>query len=365
MSKDKKNIKSSNIIENFKNAILFPLISVFVALFVAVLLVMWCKNINFIEAFKLLFTSIWQGSFGRKRTIIETFVCITPLLFVGLANAVAFRTGLFNIGVEGQFTMGMMVAAIVGVIPGIPAVIHIPLVLIAGMAAGAIWAGVPGYLKAKVGANEVVSTIMMNYVALNLCNYLIMGPLNAGGGSASTKDIQDSAQLWRFIKQSYRLNIGIFIGLAFIFLVYILLWKTTWGYELRAVGLNPHAAEYGGINIKRNIILAMVISGAIGGIGGAVHVSGIQHNALQLGGFTGYGFDGMTVALLGKNHPVGVLLASILFGALSNCSLTLQMAEIPKQIVYIIQGIIILFVAADYVYKWIGEKRKKEAVING
>jgi general nucleoside transport system permease protein len=133
---------------------------------------------------------------------------------------------------------------------------------------------------------------------LNLANYLIMGPMNAGGTSASTQDILPSAQLWRFIKQSYRVNIGLFIGLLFVLLVYILLWKTTWGYELRSVGFNPHAAEYGGINIKKNIILAMVISGSIAGVGGAVHVAGIQHNALQLGGFTGYGFDGITVALL-------------------------------------------------------------------
>lgn len=355
---------SKGVLSSAYKAVLFPLISIVIALLVAVLFVMWGKGIGFFEGASLLFGAIWKGSFGQKQNAIETFVYVTPLLFTGLANAVAFKTGLFNIGVEGQFTVGVLASAAIGLIPGLPRVIHIPLILLGGMAAGALWASVPGYLKAKVGTNEVVNTIMMNFIAMYLTNYIVMGPLNKAG-VASTPMIQESAKLWRFLGANNRLNAGLFIGLIFVVLVYILFWKTTTGYEIRAVGLNPHAAEYGGISIKKNIILAMVISGAIAGIGGAVYVSGIQHNALQLAGFINYGFDGIAVALLAKSHPIGIVFSSILFGALNSSAISLQLANIPKQIVFLIQAIIIIFVAADYIFKWIGEKRKKEAMING
>lgn len=359
--------KSENkLLSGIKAALLslvFPLVSIIVALFIAVLLVMWGNKIDFISGAQLLFTTIWRGSFGTKDNLIETFVYVTPLLFTGLANAVAFKTGLFNIGVEGQFTVGVLTCAVVGLIPGIPRFIHLPLVIISGAAAGALWGAVPGYLKAKVGTNEVVNTIMMNYIAMYLTNYIVMGPLNKPG-VASTAEIRPSAMLWRFVNQNQRINTGIFIALVVVLLVYILFWKTTIGYEIRAVGLNPYAAEYGGIDIKKNMILAMVISGGIAGLGGSVYVSGIQHNALQLAAFIGYGFDGIAVALLAKNHPVGIIFSAILFGALNTSSIQLQLVNIPKQIVYLIQSIIIIFVAADYIYRWIGEKRKKEAMIN-
>lgn len=345
------------------NSLLFPLISIVIAMFVAVIFVMWAKHTGFGKSAQVLFKAIWNGSFGRKDNFIETLVYVTPLLFTGIANAVAFKTGLFNIGVEGQFMIGILAGTIIGMLPGIPAVIHILLVLAVGTLAGIIWGGIPGYLKAKTGTNEVVNTIMMNYIALYLSNYLVMGPFNKKG-LAQTPDIQPSAMLWRFLGTDYRLNTGLFIGILLIILVYIFLWKTTWGYEIRAVGLNAYAAEYGGISIKKNILLAMAISGGIAGLGGAVYVSGIQYHAIQMVGFIGYGFDGIAVALLAKSNPIGILFSSLLFGALNTSSISLQMANIPKQIVFLIQAIIIIFVAADYIYKWIGEKRKKGAMIN-
>lgn len=286
-------------IQSIKDALLFPIIAIFLALFVAVFFVMWAKNMNFIDATSTLFTAIWEGTFGKKANLIEMFVALTPLIFTGIAHAVAFRTGLFNIGVEGQFIMGMLAAAIIGLIPGLPAIIHVPLVLVGGIVFGAIWAAIPGYLKAKTGTNEVVNTIMMNFIALNVSNYFVKGPIHKEG-TASSMTILDSAKLYRFLGPSQRLNIGIFIAILVVFLIYFLLWKTTIGYEIRAVGLNMYAAEYGGINPKKNIILAMVISGAIAGLGGAVHVAGTVHKAHQLIGFTNYGFDGIAVALLGR-----------------------------------------------------------------
>jgi simple sugar transport system permease protein len=356
--------KQSIINKKTISSLLFPLISIIFAMLVAVFFVMWAKHVSFGKGASIMFKAIWQGSFGRKDNFVETLVYVIPLLFTGLANAVAFKTGLFNIGIEGQFMISIVAAVIVGMIPGIPSVLHVILVLLAGIAAGVLWAAVPGYFKAKVGTNEVVNSIMMNYIALYFSNYLVMGPFNKKG-LAQTPDIQPSAMLWRFLGADYRINIGIFIGLLVVILVYIFFWKTTWGYEIRAVGLNSYAAEYGGISVKKNIILAMAISGGIAGLGGAVYASGIQYHAIQMVGFIGYGFDGIAVALLAKSHPVGIIFSALLFGALNTSSISLQMANIPKQIVFLIQAIIILFVAADYIYKWLGEKRKKGAMING
>lgn len=358
---DKQNVFLKGIKSSYK-ILLFPLISILLAIIAAIFFVMWAKNTGFIESGAALFKAVWKGSFGNKFSFTETLTYTTPLILTGLANAIAFRTGLFNIGVEGQLQVGMITAAAVGLVPGIPHFIHIILVLVLGTAAGAVWGAIPGYLKAKTGTNEVVNTIMMNYIGLYLSNYLVMGPLNLKG-QASTPLIQKSAMLTHFMGTNFRVNTGLFIALAFAILVYWLLWKTTLGYELRAVGLNSMAAEYGGISIKKNIILAMVISGAIAGLAGAVHISGVQRQAFSLPNLSGMGFDGIAVALLAKSHPIGIVFSAILFGALQSSALTLQMAKIPKEIITLIQSIIIIFVAADYVYKWIGEKRKKKEAL--
>ncbi|WP_125153430.1 ABC transporter permease [Clostridium rectalis] len=360
---NKENIESKNHIKIIKSFSISA-ISIILALFISVFFVMWAKDYNFTKASGLLFKSIWKGSFGSKANLIETFVFATPLIFTGLAHAVAFRTGLFNIGVEGQFIMGMIIATLVGLIPGIPAIVHIPLTILAGTVAGALWAGIPGYLKARVGTNEVVNTIMLNFVAKSVSNYFTMGPFHMQD-SATTPNIQKSSELFRFLGQFNRLNVSLIIAIVFAFLVYILLWKTTTGYEIRAVGLSPTSAEYGGISIKKNIILAMVISGIIAGLGGATHVMGVQHQSMQLGGFPGYGMDGIAVALVAKSNPIGVIFSAILFAALNYSSGTLMLAGIPKTIVYLIQGIIILFIAGEYAFKLISQRmKKKEALAN-
>lgn len=342
----------------------FSLVSIIFAMIVAVFFVMWSNKTGFFESASSLFSSIWQGSFGNEERFSETLVVVTPLLFTGLANALAFRTGLFNIGIEGQFTVGMLAAALVGLIPGIPHILHLILIIIAGILAGGIWAGIPGYLKAKSGTNEVVLTIMLNFIGMYLLNYFVMGPIN-DPGQVSSKEILKSAQFSKLLGQG-RTSTALVIGLILVFVVYFLLWKTTTGYELRAVGLSPFAAEYGGVNIKKNIILAMVISGAIAGIGGATHVAGIQHRGIQLAVFANYGFTGIAVALVAKSNPIGVIFSALLFGALESSSLTLQMNGIPKDIVFLIQSIIIIFVAANYVFTIIGNKRKKRgARVNG
>lgn len=360
MTKKENNSKLNEVLKS----VLIPFISIIIAMIVAVFLVMWVKKADFISSAASLFKAIWLGSFGNKVNFYETVVSTTPLLFTGIANVVAFKTGLFNIGVEGQFIMGALCGVTVALIPGIPPVLHVILVILAGMIGGAVWGAVPGFLKAKTGTNEVVNTIMMNYIAMAISDYCILGPLNLKG-QATTPNIKKSAELWRFMGPNYRINISVFLGIAVAIIVYWLFKKTTTGYEIRAVGINPHAAEYGGINVKKNIVLAMLISGAIAGIGGACHVAGVQHNMYELGGAsTGFGFDGITVALLAKNNPIASIFTALLIGALNNCSLTLQMEQIPKEIVALIQAIIIIFVAADYIYKYIGEKKKKGAMIH-
>ena len=338
------------------------ILAVLLGLLVSVIFVVLSSNYGIFHSISLLAESLWRGSFGTRDNLVETFVFATPLIFTGIAHTVAFKTGLFNIGVEGQFIVGMITAALLGTLKGIPGVVHILLILIAGALAGGIWASLPGYLKAKTGSNEVVNTIMMNFIAMYLANYIVS--ITKSSGSEATPLIEKSAELPRFLGSYYRINIGIFIALVLVLLAYYLLWKTVTGYELRAVGFNLYASEYGGISIKRNIVLSMAISGLIAGLGGAVHISGVQHQAYKLASFPGFGMDGIAVALVAKSNPFGVVFSAILFGALNLSSGTLMLYGISKSVSYLIQGTVILFIAAEQIYRYIGVKRKKEMLDN-
>ncbi|SHI20578.1 MULTISPECIES: ABC transporter permease [Clostridium] len=359
---------NQNKIFQFIKPVLFPLFAIVVSMFVATLFVMWAKGysiLNYFQAFTDLFGTVWKGSFGSQMNTLNTIFYLTPLVFTGVANAVAFKTGLFNIGVEGQFLVGMLAAALVGVIPGLPAIIHVPLVILAGILGGAIWGSVPGFLKAKIGTNEVINSIMMNYIGLYLVNFVILRTPFGVPGKNSSPLIQDSAKIARFVDK-YQANFGIIIGIVVAIFITWFLWKTTTGYELRAVGLNPSGAEYGGISISKNMVLAMVISGAIAGLGGATHLAGGKYYMDDFSVLPGYGFTGMAVALLAKSNPIGCIFAAVLFGALDASSKTLQLNGIPKEIVYLIQAIVIIFVATDYIVKYYAEKKKKkEAMTNG
>jgi simple sugar transport system permease protein len=296
--------------------------------------------------------ALLQGSFGSPVNVSETIVYITPLIFTGLSMAVAFRCGLFNIGAEGQFIVGMVAAAVAGCsIRGLPWILHMPISVLAGAAAGALWASVPGFLKARFGVHEVVNTIMMNYIALYLSHYLVNGPIkDPAVTSPYSREVLASARLIRFMGEggAFRVNMGTLIAIGAAFLVYYILWKTTVGYEIRAVGHNPDAARYAGISVAKNIITAMAISGALAGLAGSVQVLGIQYRFLDLFAFEGYGFDGIAVSLVGKNHPFGILASASLFGVLARGAQTMQgMARVPKETVGIIQAAVIFFVAAE------------------
>jgi len=280
--------------------------------------------------------------------ILESLVASTPYIFAGLAVALGFRAGVFNIGAEGQIFVGAMFGTFIGYsITGLPSVIHIPLTLFAGFLGGAIWGFIPGWLKAKTGGHEVINTIMLNYIAFRLSDFMLRGPMQRPDSFNPVSPVlEQSAWLPRFFADPIRFHLGFFIALLFAWLVYYLLFKTTIGFDLRTVGANPNAAKYAGMNVSRNIMLAMALSGGLAGLAGINEVAGV--NRFLAAAFSaGYGFDSIALALLGKNHPLGVVLAALLFGTLRTGATRMQVvAGIPIDIISILQAVILMFIAA-------------------
>jgi simple sugar transport system permease protein len=300
----------------------------------------------------LAFQVMWKGAFGDLRTITEVLLKATPLILIGVGLAVAFRCSIWNIGAEGQFYLGAVFSAIVGIFLGdLPAVILIPLVLLLGTIGGALWAMLAGYLKVRFGASEIVTTIMLNYIAIIGTGYLVTGPMiEEVGKFPQTAKIAEAAWLPRFLPPT-RLHIGFIIAVVLAVLIYLLIFKTSTGYAIRAVGINPEAARYAGMNVQGNIMLAMAISGGAAGLAGAIEVSGLTYRLFQQIS-PGYGFTGIAVALLANNNPIGVIFTGILFGALSSGSEVMQMnARVPSVLVFAIQGIVILSVVAFGAYR--------------
>jgi simple sugar transport system permease protein len=288
-------------------------------------------------------------------SFFESLVVSTPYLFTGIAVALGFRSGVFNIGAEGQLQVGSIAAAWAGwSFTGLSPWIHVPLALLVGAMAGGLWGFVPGWLKVKTGAHEVITTIMMNYIGYYLIYYLVAVPFKDPAEVVpKTRWILDSAKLFRFFPDPIRFHIGFFIAIAVAVLIWFLLFKTTWGYEIRSVGLNMNASKYAGMNITVVTVAAMALSGAIAGLGGASEIMGVywrQSQSLS----TGYGFDSIALALLAQNHPLGVILTAILFGFLRSGSKVMQLrAGIPIYIINILQAFIILFLAAPAIIRTI------------
>lgn len=348
-------------------AILFPIVAVILSLFISVFFVMWAKGYGITQYFTALgdlIGVVWKGSFGTSRNALATLSEVTPLIFTGVGSAIAFRCGLFNVGIGGQFVMGMLSAAAVGLIPGLSPIVHIPLMILTGLVSGAIWGGIPGIMKAKFGTSEVINTIMLNYISIAIANLFILRTSFGVPGKSASPEIQESAMITRFVPTSSA-NTGIFIAIFAAFLVAFILWKTRTGYEMRAVGINPLAAEYGGVNVAQKAVLAMILSGALAGLGGAMHVAGVKHLVQDFMVVPSYGFDGMAVSLLAKNNPIACIGTAVLFGALNSSSRTLQISGIPKEIVYLIQSVIIIFVASDYIVTYFKNKKKKGEIMNG
>lgn len=300
------------------------------------------------------YSGLLNGAFGNRTAVIGTLVRATPYVFAGLAVALAFRCGLFNIGAEGQLLMGALGAAGVGFgLHGLPTIVHVPLTLLGGMAGGFLWGAIPGFLKARTGAHEVIVTIMLNYIASQVGSYMLSGPWkdpNPLNVVAQTPKIAETARLPMLIPG---LHAGVLLALVAAVCVWYFLWKTTWGFELRTVGANSAAAAYAGMSVSRNVVLAMALSGMLAGLAGAVQVAGVNYRS-TLGFNIGYGFDSIAIALLGKNTVLGVVLSSILFAALRNGATQMQFrTQISADIISVIQALILIFIAAEQIIRWL------------
>lgn len=296
--------------------------------------------------------SAWfAGGLTDPGALAESVLRAIPLAICGLAIAVGLQAGVFNIGVEGQLLAGGLAAGMVGIaIPGCPAWLHISLCLLAGVLGGALWAWIPGILKAKRGAHEVITTIMFNYIALYGTHWLAGGiwkdpsPANQ---AVQTAPIAASAVMPILI-QGTRLHVGLFIALAVAALMWFLLYRTAWGFEFRATGTNPSAAAVAGADVKRLAWVSLAISGGIAGLAGGIEVLGIHHKFIDA--FSpGYGFDGIAVALLGANHPMGVLVSGFVLGALHNGATAMQVVttpQVPREISWIVEAVVIMMIAA-------------------
>ena len=320
------------------------------ALLVGALFLLLAKS-DPIKAYAVMFS----GPVNDKYGITETLVRTVPLLLVGLGIVISFRSGIINIGAEGQILAGAIGAAAVGTsLPNLPGVILLPLVFLVGGLCGAIWGGIAGWLKARLSVNEILSTVMLNQIAFQLYMFLIRGPLidpqevSYGTGVPQTALIPDQIWLSKLIPGT-RLHSGIIFAVVLAVLVYIFLWRTSIGYRMRAVGAGPEAARYAGIRVEWYLVLAMALAGGMAGLAGVVEVTGVHHRALE-GLSAGYGFSGIVAALFGRLHPLGTIPAAVLFGALLLGAEMMQRAvNIPAAMIMVIQGLVVLFVvSSDY-----------------
>ncbi len=347
---------------------LLPVLATFAALAVgAVMLII--LRVNPVEAYG----ALWEGAFGSTNAMAETLVKATPLLLVGLGICIAFRASVINIGGEGQMIIGGILATQVGLtFTDLPGWVVIILAMFAGFVGGAIWGGIPGFLKAYFRVNEILSTVMMNAIAVQLMNFLLRGPMIDPAQAEKASKIPQTARLLDAFRlprlAPTRLHIGFLIAIILAIVVYVLLWRTTLGYRIRAVGQNPHASRYGGIRVRRRIVTALLLSGAFAGLAGAIQVYGVNYRMITDGsasGFTGSaGFNGIVAALFGQLHPIGTIPAAIFFGALLVGANKMQrVVQIPSALIIALNGLIVVFVVSSEIWRK-RRQRKRVSVEN-
>lgn len=282
----------------------------------------------------------------------EVIIRAIPLAVIALGISVAYRSGIINIGAEGQMAMGILAATAVALaLPGLPKYALLPLAMIAGTLGGAAWGFIPGILKAKLHVSELLSTVMLNYIAAQFYTFCLRGPMldpaeiTMGSGTPQSMRLTKAIWLDRLVPGT-RIHTGVYIALAMAFIIWLLLWRTSWGYKMRAAGASERAARYGGIGVAGYLVVAMMISGAFAGLAGAVEIAGVHRRAIE--GITGgYGFSGIVVALFGGLHPAGIIPASFFFGLLIvGADMTQRMVGVPANMVLVLQGIIILVIVA-------------------
>ncbi|AET69595.1 ABC-type uncharacterized transport system, permease component [Desulfosporosinus orientis DSM 765] len=311
-------------------------------LFISILLVLLVGS-----SVNLAFSSFFSGIFGSAYSVSEVMVKATPLILTGLGVAVGSRCGFINIGAEGQLYMGAI--AVTGIsfsLHGQPAIVLIPAVVLGGFLLGGVWSLIPGFLKARFGISEVITTLMFNYIALCIVGILVRTSLKDPASSLPMSAYLPEGATLPILLSATRLHAGLLIALICVFVIWLLVWKTPTGYEMRSVGLNPRACQCAGISVYKNIILSSLISGGLAGIAGVCEVSGLHHKLLE-GISPGYGYIAIIVALLGKDHPLGVVISALGIAALQVGSLGMQrMAGVPTSISSIIMGVVVLLILA-------------------
>lgn len=341
---------------SFLKIIYFPVVALAASLLIGSVVIAFTAKSSPLEAYQAMF----KGAFGSINAWDETFVKAMPLMFTALSYAIARRCGIINLGAEGQFRMGALLATIVGVsFPNMPMLLHLPLTLIAGFVGGALYGLIVAALKIKFGASELITTIMLNYIAIQIISFFVTGPIKESASSSypQSAPILESAQLPRLFTGSFRLHYGVFIVLAAIAFYYFFLWKTTKGFEMRVVGLNPTAGAYAGMSIKRSSILSMLLAGGFAGLGGCVEIIAVQYRLMMTSFSITYGFTGIAVALMGSNNPIGIFLSGILFGGLQSGSLKMQtLTDVSSSVVLVVQALVIVFIAGRAMFQW--RKRK-------
>lgn len=342
---------ASRILDSF-----LPVFATLAALLIGAVMLLFL-GVNPLEAYR----ALWDGAFGSSNAIAETLVKATPLLLVALGICISFRGDVINIGGEGQMIVGAILATWVGLtLTDLPGWLVILLAMSSGFLGGAVWGGIPGFLKAYFNVNEILSTVMMNAIAVQLMNYLLRGPMIDPAQAEVASKIPQTAPLLEVFRLPRlvptRLHLGALIAVILAFLVYILLWRTTLGYRIRAVGQNPHAARYAGIKVQRYMVLALLLSGAFSGLAGATQVYGVNYRMITDGsasGFTGSaGFNGIVAALFGQLHPLWSIPASILFGALLVGANKMQrMVQVPSALVIALNGLVVVFVVSSEIWR--------------
>ena len=340
-----------------KNSILssnafYTLISIVIGFVVGAILLSIAK-INPLDAYKQLF----NGIFGKPKFMVWCLIYAAPLIFTGLSVAFSFKTGVFNIGAEGQFVVGSLTACVLGILIKAPAIIHVPLCFLGAALAGGIWGAIVGVLKIKKGVNEVLSYIMFNWIAFYLSNFVInLSIIHKDGGGEATKDIAATARILApksiiAATGASAANYGFILAIIFAVIVWFIINRTTLGFKLRAVGFSNTAAQYAGIDTGKSFLTAMAFSGALAGIGGAVQLMGMSGRISQFSGQEGYGFQGITVALIASSNPIACIFAGIFYGAMKYGGGKLSLVNAPAEVVDIIMGIIILFIAISSLFK--------------
>ena len=351
----KKSILESNV--------LYTIIAIIAGLLIGAVFLM-IAGISPAVASGKLFSSI----FSKPKYLVWTLVYASPLIFTGLSVAFSFRTGVFNIGAEGQFVIGGLVACVLGIVLKLPAGLHAIVCLVAAAAAGCIWSLIVGILKVKRGIHEVLSFIMFNWIAFYLSNYVVNLPGIHRDSSEATQDVAASARLLmpeglRSTLDCSNAHWGIVLAVIAAVIIWVIIEKTTLGYKLKAVGFNSNGAEYGGIDANKSILTALGISGLLSGLGGAVQVLGMAGRLSQFAGQEGFGFEGITVALIGSSNPIGCIFSGLFYGAMKYGGSKLSIVKAPSEVVDIIMGCIVLLIAIAHVFKVFVLKaaKKKEA----